>query len=73
MGIIEETGDERVLHHIDLDEKDAREEEWHNLKPNGFTESRQINDVPIRNHKGVLHVRRRRFHVQNDHDLWITR
>ena len=60
-GIIEETGNERVLLHIYLDEKDAREEEWHDLKPNGFTESRQVNDFPIRNHKVVLHVRRRRW------------
>ena len=43
-GIIEETDDKRVLLHIYLDEKDTREEEWHELKPNGFTESRQIND-----------------------------
>lgn len=43
-GIIEETGNERVLLHIYLDEKDAREEKWHDLKPNGFTESRQVND-----------------------------
>ncbi|SFG57952.1 hypothetical protein SAMN05216383_1211, partial [Prevotella sp. KH2C16] len=34
-GIIEETSDERVLLHIYLDENDAREEEWHDLKPNG--------------------------------------
>ena len=43
-GIIEETDDKRVLLHIYLDEKDTREEEWHELKPNVFTESRQIND-----------------------------
>ena len=30
-GIIEETGNERVLLHIYLDEKDAREEERHDL------------------------------------------
>ncbi len=35
-GIIEETGDERVLLHIYLDEKDAREEGWRTLKPNGW-------------------------------------
>ena len=54
-GIIEETGNERVLLHIYLDEK-MREEERHDLKPNGFTESRQVNDFPIRDHKVVLHV-----------------
>ncbi len=36
-GIIEYTGDERILLHIYLDEKDAREEEWQDLKPNGFS------------------------------------
>ena len=59
-GIIEYTGNERILLHIYLDEKDAREEEWQDLKPNGFTESCQVNDFPIRDHKVVLHVRRRR-------------
>ena len=58
--IIEDTGDERILLHIYLNEKEAREEEWQDLKPNGFTESRQVNDFPIRDHKVVLHVRRRR-------------
>lgn len=51
-GIIEETGNERVLLHIYLD--DAREEEWHDLKPNGFTESRQVNDFPIRDRRRWL-------------------
>ena len=60
-GIKEETGDERILLHIYLDEKDTLEEEWKDLKPNGFTESRQVNDFPIRDHKVVLHVRRRRW------------
>ena len=36
-GVIEYTGDERILLHIYLDEKDAREEEWQDLKPNGFS------------------------------------
>lgn len=59
-GIIEETGDERVVLHVYLDEKDAWEEELHALKLNGFTEIRQVSDFPIRDHKVVLHVRRRR-------------
>lgn len=73
ISIIEETGNERVLLHIYLDEKDAREEKWHDLKPNGFTESRQVNDFPIRDHKVVLHVRRRRWltaesrNIRRDH------
>lgn len=60
-GIKEETGLERVIIHIYLDEQDKRETEWHDLKPNGFTEPRLINDFPIRDHKVVLHVRRRRW------------
>lgn len=60
-GVMEETGDERVLLHIYLDEQDKREEEWHELTPNGFTESRQVNDFPIRDRKVVLHIRRRRW------------
>ena len=60
-GIIEETGFERRLIHIHLDERDLREKEWHDLRPNGFTEEHCINDFPIRDRKVVLHVRRRRW------------
>lgn len=72
-GIIEETGDERVLLHIYLDEKDAREEGSHALKPNGFTESRQVNDFPIRDHKVVLHVRRRRWLTADGRNVVLDR
>ena len=72
-GIIEETGDERILLHIYLDEKDSREEEWHDLKPNGFTESRQVNDFPIRDHKVVLHVRRRRWLTTEGRNVILDR
>jgi len=60
-GIIEETGLERRIIHIHLDERDLRSKEWHDLSPNGFTEAHCINDFPIRDHKVVLHVRRRRW------------
>ena len=69
----EETGNERVLLHIYLDEKDAREEKWHDLKPNGFTESRQVNDFPIRDHKIVLHVRRRRWLTAEGRNIILDR
>ena len=72
-GIIEETGYERVLLHIYLGEKDARDEEWHELKPNGFTESRQVNDFPIRNHKVVLHVRCRRWLTPDGRNVVLDR
>lgn len=60
-GIRDETGTEVRVIHIYLDERDLREEEWHDLQPNGFTEPRKINDFPIRDRKVVLHVRRRRW------------
>lgn len=47
--------------HIFLDELDNRNEAWHDLKPNGFIEERAINDFPIRDHKGILHVIRRKW------------
>ena len=59
-GKILETGDEEVILHIHLDERDLRGEDWHDLKSNIFTESRQVSDFPIRDRKVVLHVRRRR-------------
>ena len=31
------------------------------LRPNGFTEPTLVNDFPIRDHKVVLHIRRRRW------------
>lgn len=60
-GLIEETGLERRIVHIHLDERDLRPKEWHDLHPNGFTEEYCINDFPIRDRKVVLHVRRRRW------------
>ena len=64
-GIIEETGLERRIIHIRLDERDLRSKEWHDLRPNGFTEAHCINDFPIRDRKVVLHVRRRRWLDEN--------
>lgn len=60
-GVLDETGSEVRVIHIYLDERDLREQEWHDLQPNGFTESESINDFPIRERKVVLHVRRRRW------------
>ena len=47
--------------HIYLDERDNRPAVMDSLLPNGFTESTQVNDFPIRDRKVVLHVRRRRW------------
>lgn len=60
-GIIEDTGLERRIIHIRLDERDLRVNEWYDLRPNGFTEEHCINDFPIRDRKVVLHIRRRRW------------
>lgn len=60
-GKLAETGLEIRIIHIYLDERDLRAQDWHDLSPNGFTESRSINDFPIRDRKVVLHVRRRRW------------
>ena len=60
-GIPDETKTEIRIVRIYLAERDLREKVWHDLTPNGFTESRQINDFPIRDRKVVLHVRRRRW------------
>lgn len=47
--------------HIYLDEMDNRTEGCRELRPNGFTEPTLVNDFPIRDHKVVLHIRRRRW------------
>ena len=60
-GILQETGLELRIIHIYLAERDLRGKEWHDLTPNGFTEAKCINDFPIRGHKVVLHVSRRRW------------
>lgn len=60
-GQLDETGTEIRILHIHLDERDLREQVWHDLQPNGFTEERAFNDFPQREHKVVLHVRRRRW------------
>ena len=44
-----------------LDERDNRPEGFVGIKPNGFTEERQILDFPVRSRRAVLHVRRRRW------------
>lgn len=64
-GEIEPIGSEKILIHIFLDECDNRSDVWHDLKPNGFTEERLLNDFPIRDHKVILHVRRRRWLTQD--------
>ena len=47
--------------HLYLDERDNRPEGFVGIKPNGFTEEKQILDFPVRSRRMVLHVRRRRW------------
>lgn len=60
-GLMDETNTEIRILHIYLDERDLRDKVWHDLQPNGFTETRVFNDFPLREHKVALHVRRRRW------------
>jgi len=71
-GVLDETKTEIRIIHIYLDERDLRGEEWHDLSPNGFTESRSINDFPIRDRKVVLHVRRRRWLDSDGRSVILT-
>lgn len=47
--------------HLYLEEKNCPPDSDVPLQPNGFHEESCIRDFPIRNHKVVLHVRRRRW------------
>ena len=60
-GLYDETNTENCILHIYLDERDLRDDVWHDLKPNGLTERRVFDDFPVREHKGALHGRRRRW------------
>ena len=72
-GKYDEVNAEIVILHIYLDERDRREEEWHDLQPNGFTEPRVINDFPLRELKVVLHVRRRRWQAEDGGNVILNR
>ena len=65
----DETGTVIRILHIYLDERDLREKVWHDLRPNGFTEPRLFNDFPQREHKVLLHVRRRRWLDKDGHNV----
>lgn len=56
----EERGTELLLH-LYLDEKDIQPDGHTDLSPNGFYAESCINDFPIRDHRTVLHVCRRRW------------
>lgn len=64
-GEVDEAGFEVRTLNIWLDERDHRQKDQKNLRPNGFTEPRSVSDFPIRDHKAVLHIRRRRWLDEN--------
>ena len=72
-GKYDETKTEIVLLHVYMDERDLRDKEWHDLKPNGFTEARTIHDFPLRELKVVLHVRRRRWLAEDGGSVILNR
>ena len=65
----DETGTVIRILHIYLDERDLRDKVRHDMQPNGFTEPRLFNDFPQREHKVLLHVRRRRWLDENGHNV----
>lgn len=71
-GFYEGTSLELRVIHIHLSERDLRQQVWHDLKPNGFTEETLINDFPIRDRKVVLHVRRRRWTDDGGHNVVLS-
>ena len=56
----EKVGAEMLLH-LYLEEKDEAPEGRKDLIPNGYYDEMRINDFPIRDHRTVLHIRRRRW------------
>ena len=71
-GILDERRVEIQIIHIHLDERDLRSLQHSDLQPNGFTESRKINDFPIRDRKVVLHIRRRRWLDPNGKSIILS-
>lgn len=59
--ILEEARGAELLLHLYLDEKEIQPDGHSDLSPNGFYEESCINDFPIRDHRTVLHIRRRRW------------
>ena len=50
-----------LLLHLYLNEKDVQPDGHTDLYANGFYDESCINDFPIRDHRTVLHIRRRRW------------
>ena len=59
--VVEEQRGNELLLHLYLDEKELQPDGHTGLQPNGFYPESCINDFPIRDHRTILHVRRRRW------------
>ena len=66
------TGAEDVILRISLDETDSRSTLGHSLRPNGFTESCDVADFPLRGHKVILRFRRRRWLDTEGHNVVLS-
>ena len=66
------TGAEDVILRISLDETDSRRTLGHSLRPNGFTESCDVADFPLRGHKVILRFRRRRWLDTEGHNVVLS-
>ena len=61
IGTTSEVVDGEKIMHIRLDERNMAPDSSVPLSPNGFYAESRITDFPIRDHKVILHVRRRRW------------
>ena len=59
--VVEEQRGNELLLHLYLDERELQPDGHTGLQPNGFYPESCINDFPIRDHRTILHVRRRRW------------
>ena len=64
--VVEEQRGNELLLHLYLDEKELQPDGHTGLQPNGFYPESCINDFPIRDHRTILHVRRRRWKDGDD-------
>ncbi len=59
--VVEKQKGNELLLHLYLDEKEIQPDGRTDLQPNGFYPESCINDFPVRDHRTILHVRRRRW------------
>lgn len=64
-----EENDNTTVVHIYLDENELKPDNIDNLRPNGFTRESVFHDFPIRGQEVLLHVRRRRWLDDENHNV----